>query len=201
MGSGPICIFITNKNGPYGLFCAIIYRCYAFTHIIYYLMHYFTDALKQYATFTGRATRKEFWMFVLMSIIAQILVSFVSWILIALTRLDVFAYLTPLFVLAIFLPSIAIGARRLHDTSRTGWWLLISFIPVIGSIWLLVLLCLESTPGANEYGANRNGVEVAMPTPTAAQVATPVTAPAPVETPKVSEPAEPPTLTPGASLN
>lgn len=171
-------------------------------------MHYFTDALKKYATFEGRTTRREFWMFVLMSIIVQILVSFVSGLLVGLTRINAIGYLTPLFVLAIFLPSIAIGARRLHDTSRSGWWLLISFVPLIGSIWLLVLFCLDSTPGANEYGANMKGVEVAMPTPDATQVATPAAATpspmenaAPVEAPKVSEPTEPPTLTPGASLN
>jgi uncharacterized membrane protein YhaH (DUF805 family) len=59
-----------------------------------------------------------------------------------------------LFALAILLTSIAVGVRRLHDTDRSGWWLLIAFVPIIGAIVLLVFFVLDSTPGDNKYGAN-----------------------------------------------
>ena len=62
--------------------------------------------------------------------------------------------LTTLYSLAILIPSIAVGVRRLHDTGRSGWWLLIGLIPVLGSIVLIVFFVLDSEPGENAYGAN-----------------------------------------------
>ncbi len=59
-----------------------------------------------------------------------------------------------IFVLAMIIPALAVTVRRLHDTDRSGWWILISLVPVIGSIWLFVLLVIDSTPGDNQYGAN-----------------------------------------------
>ena len=117
-------------------------------------MNWYLDVLKKYAVFSGRARRKEYWFFALFNVI----------IIIALTLIDVSAglydvvadigLLSGLYSLAVFVPSIAVSVRRLHDTDRTGWWLLIAFIPLIGAIVLLVFVLLDSTPGDNRYGPN-----------------------------------------------
>jgi len=73
-------------------------------------------------------------------------------------------YIRILYSLAIFIPSLAVGVRRLHDTGRSGWWLLISLIPLIGTIWLFILLVLDSNPGDNKYGPNPKGVVLKEPT-------------------------------------
>ena len=107
-------------------------------------MEYFIDALKKYADFTGRARRKEYWMFILFYLIFYI----------ALTVIDaaIGSYaLAALFSLALLLPTISIAARRLHDTGRSGWWQLISLIPILGGIVLLVFLVQDSHE-ENEYG-------------------------------------------------
>ena len=108
-------------------------------------MEYFIRALKKYADFSGRATRKEYWMFVLFYIIFYA----------ALAMLDGLfgiVFLAPILSLALLIPNICIGARRLHDTGRTGWWQLISLIPLIGVIVLIVFLAQDSHDD-NEYGA------------------------------------------------
>jgi len=109
-------------------------------------MDYFIAALKQYADFTGRASRKEYWMFYLIYML----------LLIAVYVLDVvigMGILSIVFTLGMLIPSISIAARRLHDTSRSGWWQLIAFIPVIGVIILIVFLAQDSH-GTNDYGVS-----------------------------------------------
>lgn len=104
--------------------------------------------LKRYADFQGRSRRKEYWMFYLFYILASA----------ALLMLDMFgtggigAVLYSLFALALIIPSLAVGVRRLHDTGRSGWWLLIALIPLIGAIVLLVFFVQDGTPGANRFG-------------------------------------------------
>jgi uncharacterized membrane protein YhaH (DUF805 family) len=102
----------------------------------------------KYATFEGRARRSEYWWFVLFNIIVSI----------------VLAIITPgehgmgggllntIWSLATLLPAIAVGARRLHDIDRSGWWLLIGFIPVIGAIVLIVFFATKGTLGPNRFG-------------------------------------------------
>lgn len=112
-------------------------------------MNWFVDVVtKKYATFTGRAHRTEYWMFVLVYIVIAIVLSIVD----AIVKTG--NIVSALFALALLIPSIAVAVRRLHDTSRSGWWLLLGFIPLIGAIVLLVFMCLDSTPGANEHGPN-----------------------------------------------
>ncbi len=84
-------------------------------------MEYFLGAIKQYATFTGRARRKEFWMFILFYIIFSIVVGIVDSIIGS-------QVLTLIYSLGLFVPSLAIGARRLHDTGRSGWWQLLFYL-------------------------------------------------------------------------
>lgn len=116
-------------------------------------MNWYVQVLKKYAVFDGRARRKELWMFVLVNFI----VGMVLWALFALTGWfgTVISYL---YSLAVLVPSLAVGARRLHDTGRTGWWLLIDLVPIVGQIVLIYFFVLDSQPGANQYGPNPKGV-------------------------------------------
>lgn len=109
-------------------------------------MNYFIDALKRYADFTGRARRKEYWMFVLFYLIFYIAAVVVDLVLGT-------YFLALIFALAMIIPSIAIAARRLHDTGRSGWWQLIALVPFVGFIILLVFLVMDSTAD-NAYGPN-----------------------------------------------
>ena len=113
-------------------------------------MNWYTGALKKYLDFSGRAQRMEYWMFTLINF------------LIMLGALDRrrghrTGIPPPLYALAVFIPSIAVAVRRLHDTSRSGWWLLISLVPLVGFIVLIVFFVQDSQPGANEYGPNPKG--------------------------------------------
>jgi uncharacterized membrane protein YhaH (DUF805 family) len=103
---------------------------------------------RKYAVFSGRASRSEYWYFVLFQVVLYIVLMVV----------DLFALrastgvLSTLASLILFLPGLAVLVRRLHDTDRRGWWLLISVIPLVGSIMLLVFLCERGTSGVNRFG-------------------------------------------------
>ena len=121
-------------------------------------MNWFLVVLKKYATFSGRAQRAEYWYFLLFSSLIVIALSVIDGMTGSYNEDTGWDLLSGLYSLAILLPSIAVGARRLHDTSRTGWWLLIGLIPVIGTIVLIVFFVLDSTPGDNAYGPNPKGI-------------------------------------------
>lgn len=110
------------------------------------IMNWYIKCLKQYADFSGRARRKEYWMFTLFNVLIQL----VLWMI------DV-AIGTPLILgwiysLAVFIPGIAVCVRRLHDVGRSGWFYLLNFIPFVGAIFLLVLLCDEGQRMSNKWG-------------------------------------------------
>lgn len=109
--------------------------------------------LKKYADFTGRARRKEYWMFVLLSFGIYIAASILDSIA-GMSGLvgGVYGPIMVAAALGLLIPSIAVGVRRLHDTDRSGWWLLIALVPIIGSIVLLVFMVLEGTRGSNRFG-------------------------------------------------
>ncbi len=109
-------------------------------------MEYFIGAIKQYATFSGRARRKEYWMFFLFYMIFYIILAVIDGVLGTM-------FLSIIFSLALLIPSISIAARRLHDTGRTGWWQLIVLIPLIGVIVLIVFLA-QSSGDENKYGVS-----------------------------------------------
>ncbi len=111
-------------------------------------MEWYLKVLKQYADFNGRARRTEFWMFVLFNVIVTVILTTID------TMLGTYGALSGIYGLAIFIPGLAVSVRRLHDTGKSGWMILVGFIPVIGFIWLLVLYIMEGTPGENQYGAN-----------------------------------------------
>lgn len=114
-------------------------------------MNYFLDVLKKYVVFSGRAGRKEYWMYVLFCLIFSIAAGVIDTIIGSIIGKPVM-FFSPLFSLGILLPSLAVAVRRLHDIGKSGLMILISFIPLVGSIWLLILLAKESVKEDNEYG-------------------------------------------------
>jgi len=104
-------------------------------HIRYYL-----EVLSEYDEFRGRVSRKKFWMFVLVSLIISIILIFIN--------IGIFL----VYSVLVTLPSLGVTVRRLHDTNRSGWFLLIELVPVIGGIYLLILCAEEGIPDENDYG-------------------------------------------------
>lgn len=109
-------------------------------------MDYFIAAFKQFADFSGRTRRKDFWMFILF-----------YWIFyVVLATIDVVIgtmFLATIYGLVMFVPTLSIGARRLHDTTRSGWWQLLYLIPIIGLIIMIVFL-IQDSHNTNDYGPN-----------------------------------------------
>ena len=117
----------------------------------------FLEPIKKYAVFTGRATKKEYWLFLLFATIVQIILLMID-VVIGIYDSEIgFGALSGIFTLGIILPSIAVAVRRLHDTNRSGWMMLILLIPLVG-IWVLVLLCFASDKGTNRFGKNPQGI-------------------------------------------
>jgi uncharacterized membrane protein YhaH (DUF805 family) len=115
-------------------------------------MYWYFHALKNYATFSGRARRKEYWMFVLISLlITSILVLIDSGGNVP--EPGEFLFLSSIYSIIVFLPGLAVFIRRLHDTGRSAWWLLIGLMPLLGGLVLLVFMCLDSDR-ENRYGSN-----------------------------------------------
>ena len=117
-------------------------------------MSWFLEVLKKYTVFSGRARRKEYWMFFLFYVIFAIAAIVLDNIFGATISGVGYGFIYLLYILAIFLPALAVSVRRLHDVGKSGWFLFISLIPIIGGIWLLVLACTEGTSGENPYGVN-----------------------------------------------
>jgi uncharacterized membrane protein YhaH (DUF805 family) len=117
-------------------------------------MNWYLEALRKYAVFEGRARRKEYWFFLLFTIIVTLILSFIDEMLGIFDTETGVGLLSGIYSIGVVIPCIAVGIRRLHDTGRSGWWLLITLIPVIGGLVLLVFTVLESQPGDNEYGPN-----------------------------------------------
>lgn len=117
-------------------------------------MNWYLKVLRQYADFSGRARRTEYWMFVLFNIlfvIAAMILDNILGLTVEGLPYGVFYFL---YAIAIIIPSLAVAVRRLHDVGKSGWMILIAIIPIVGAIWLLVLYCTDSDAGENEYGPN-----------------------------------------------
>ncbi len=114
-------------------------------------MDWYLNALRNYLGFSGRARRKEYWMFTLVNIILAAVLAVLDHILKLHMKGDQ-GVLSLLYSLFIFIPYWAVQFRRLHDTDRSAWWLLLLLIPLIGWLVLLLFYCQEGTRGANRYG-------------------------------------------------
>jgi len=122
-------------------------------------MQWFIDVVKKYAVFDGRARRKEYWMFVLFYAIIYVILGFIDMVIGTSAQNSFGGLLAGLFGLAMLLPSIGVGIRRMHDTNRSGWWILVSLVPCIGWIWFIVLAAQEGTIGDNQYGPDPKAAE------------------------------------------
>ncbi|MBP6122223.1 MULTISPECIES: DUF805 domain-containing protein [Providencia] len=123
-------------------------------------MNWYLEVLKNnYANFSGRARRKEYWMFTLVNMVIIMALYAIIFSSIDYTTGEIGGFGTILsiivviYVLGVFIPSLAVTIRRLHDTDKSGWWYLISFIP-FGAFVLLVFLCLDGSHGDNKFGAD-----------------------------------------------
>ncbi len=117
-------------------------------------MNYYRKVLQNYATFTGRARRSEFWYFVLFNLIFGIIAMTLDNLLGLAYEAIGYGPIYGLYALAVLVPGIAVAVRRLHDIDKSGWYVLINLIPIIGFIWFIVLAVKEGTPGTNQYGIN-----------------------------------------------
>jgi uncharacterized membrane protein YhaH (DUF805 family) len=110
-------------------------------------MQWYLKVLKNYISFSGRATRQEYWMFYLFNLLVVVILEGLALVS------PVFIIVVLIYTLGVMLPSWAATVRRLHDTARSGWWIFISMIPLVGAIILIVFLCQDSD-GPNIYGSN-----------------------------------------------
>ena len=117
-------------------------------------MNWFVTALRNYAVFSGRSRRGEYWYFGLFYLIFYGVAAIVDVMAGTFDRASGIGLFTGILTLAFLISSFFVTVRRLHDTGRTGWWLLIAFVPVVGAIILLVFLAQDSEAGANRFGAN-----------------------------------------------
>ncbi len=122
-------------------------------------MEWFKKCMNQYADFSGRARRKEYWMFSLFYFLFIISALVVDGILMSLIGSSV-PFITVLFMLAMIVPSLSVMIRRLHDTDRSGWWMFISLVPLVGGFICLFFLCVDGTLGSNRFGPNPKGMDL-----------------------------------------
>lgn len=124
-------------------------------------MQWYLAVLKNYAGFSGRARRTEYWMFALVNFI----VTLVFYVLTFATHSGFFLVLVFLYALAVVLPSLAVLVRRLHDIGMSGWWILIGLVPFVGGLVILVFTLLPGNNGPNRYGDDPKGTPMAAPYP------------------------------------
>ena len=117
------------------------------------LIEWYLTALRRYAQFDGRSRRREYWSFVVVNWVIPVVAALVAGLLGRILG-GLIGALVGLYALATIIPHLAVTVRRLHDTGRSGWWFFITFVPLIGWIWLIVLMLLDSEPGDNQYGPN-----------------------------------------------
>ena len=123
-------------------------------------MDWYLKVINSYNDFNGRARRKEYWMFVLINLLFSMLAAFLDRMF-GITWGEVgYGPLYVVYGLIVLIPGLAVIIRRLHDIGKSGWMLLIAFIPLIGVFWLLFLLVTDSTPGENQYGKNPKEINI-----------------------------------------
>ncbi|GAA1216796.1 DUF805 domain-containing protein [Pseudonocardia alaniniphila] len=123
-------------------------------------MQWYAKVLRQYADFNGRARRTEYWMFTLVSVIVGLVLRLIDEVVFVGPGLSTTGWLGLIYSVAVIVPTLAVGVRRLHDTGRSGWWLLIAVIPLIGAIVLIVFFALEGQRSSNAYGPDPKTVPV-----------------------------------------
>jgi uncharacterized membrane protein YhaH (DUF805 family) len=115
-------------------------------------MDWFVECMKRYAVFAGRASRREYWHFSLVYLLISVILSIFDAMIGKFSLAAGMGLLSGLFTLAAALPALGVSIRRLHDTGRSGWWLLITAVPLIGIIVLIVFLSMRGEAGDNRFG-------------------------------------------------
>ena len=115
-------------------------------------MKWYIEAITNYVNFKGRARRKAYWMFVLVNLIIVMLLNLLDGVFDITVGASGVGLISFVYSLLVFLPGLALSVRRLHDTGRSGWWILINIVPFVGFIIFIVLLCQDSYYGENQYG-------------------------------------------------
>ena len=119
-------------------------------------MNWYLKVLKQYFDFSGRARRKEFWMFVLFNFIFTMVAAFID---VALsTEINELGLFYCIYLLFTFIPGFALSVRRMHDLGKSGAMILVNLIPIIGPFWFLILTCMEGQAKPNKWGENPKGI-------------------------------------------
>lgn len=124
-------------------------------------MNWYLLVLKKYTDFSGRSRRKEYWMFVLFNLIFAVAAMTIDNLLGLTFGAIGYGFVYVAYALATLIPGLAVSVRRLHDIGKSGWMVLIALIPIIGAIWLIVLMVTDSEPTTNQYGPNPKQVAVA----------------------------------------
>jgi uncharacterized membrane protein YhaH (DUF805 family) len=122
------------------------------------MLEYYVTAFRKYAVFSGRARRREYWYFALTNFLVLLVLMFIG----ALGgteqqpgQIGSFAAIVyVLYIVAMIVPAIAVNVRRLHDIGKSGWWVFIGLVPIIGPIWLIILHATDGQPGDNQYGTD-----------------------------------------------
>ncbi len=117
-------------------------------------MGWYLQVLRQYAVFSGRARRQEFWVFTLFNILISVALAALDALMGTYDSEVGLGLLGIVYGLAVLLPALGVAIRRLHDVNRSGWWLLIAFIPFLGALVLLLFMVTDSSPGSNRFGEN-----------------------------------------------
>ncbi|MDR3309533.1 MAG: DUF805 domain-containing protein [Tannerella sp.] len=134
-------------------------------------MKWYLKVLKQYADFSGRARRTEYWMFALFNMLivfSLVLISVIIGGILgggdgAATGSTAGLVLYSIYAIFVFIPALAVVVRRLHDTGKGGGWVFITFVPLIGSLWFLVLMIQDGESGSNRFGANPKELSIESP--------------------------------------
>lgn len=115
-------------------------------------MNWYLDVLKKYQDFSSRSRRMEFWMFALINCVVGTVLYFVE------AAVGLWGILSGLYGLVVLVPGLAVSVRRLHDTGREWYWILVCFIPIVGWLALIYFMFLDSEPGTNKFGPNPKGM-------------------------------------------
>lgn len=110
-------------------------------------MNWYIGVLKNYVGFSGRARRQEFWMFILINSIVSAVLNVIQ----TMMGMEI-PWISVIYIIVTLLPNLAVSVRRLHDTNRSGFWVLLNFLPVIGWIILIIFYCKEGVSGTNRFG-------------------------------------------------
>ncbi|MCX7097933.1 MAG: DUF805 domain-containing protein [Methylococcales bacterium] len=121
-------------------------------------MNWYLEPFKKYADFSGRARRKEYWLFNLFNLIITVALAFLDMFTGTFNEETGVGLLSGIYTVGVLIPGLAVSIRRLHDTGHSGWWILVNLVPLLGALVFIYFMVLDSKPGSNEYGPSPKGL-------------------------------------------